>query len=327
MTMKIAIPDDYQDAVRTLDCFQKLNGHQVSISREHISEPEALAARLQGAEALVLIRERTPITSSLLALLPDLRFIVQTGKRAPHIDLAACTRHGVAVVYATPTVSGRPYATAELAWGLILSAMRSIPQEVASIKAGHWQSTFGRALHGHTLSIFGYGNIGSLIATYGQAFGMKVLAWGREGSRARAHADGIEVAASKDALFRDADVLSLHIALTEETRGIVSARDLAQMKSSALLVNTSRAALIEPGALEEALRAGRPGYAAVDVYENEPVRDHPLLHMDNVVCTPHLGYVEKDSYELLFGAAFDRLLAFVAGDPVDVANPEALKRA
>jgi len=325
--MKIAIPDDYQDAVRTLDCFQKLNGHQISISREHVSDPEALAAHLQGAEALVLIRERTPITESLLALLPDLRFIAQTGKRAPHIDLAACTRHGVAVVYATPKVSGRPYATAELAWGLILSAMRYIPQEVASMKAGHWQSTLGRALHGRTLSIFGYGNIGSLVATYGQAFGMKVLVWGREGSRTRAHADGIEVAVSKDALFRDADVLSLHLALMEETRGIVSARDLAQMKSSALLVNTSRAALIEPGALVEALRAGRPGYAAVDVYENEPVTDHPLLHMDNVVCTPHLGYVEKDSYELLFGAAFDQLLAFIAGDQVDVANPEALKRA
>ena len=325
--MKIAIPDDYQDAVRTLDCFQKLNGHQVSIFREHVSDHEALAACLQGAEALVLIRERTPITESLLALLPDLRFIAQTGKRAPHIDLAACTRHGVAVVYATPKVSGRPYATAELAWGLILSAMRYIPQEVASMKAGHWQSTLGRALHGRTLSIFGYGNIGSLVATYGQAFGMKVLAWGREGSRTRAHADGMEVAVSKDALFRDSDVLSLHLALMEETRGIVSARDLAQMKSSALLVNTSRAALIEPGALVEALRAGRPGYAAVDVYENEPVTDHPLLHMDNVVCTPHLGYVEKDSYELLFGAAFDQLLAFIAGDPVDVANPEALKRA
>ena len=325
--MKIAIPDDYQDAVRTLACFQKLNGHQVSIIREHVSNPEALAARLQGAEALVLIRERTPITESLLAFLPDLRFIVQTGKRAPHIDLAACTRHGVAVVYATPTVAMRQNATAELAWGLILSAMSYIPQEVASLKAGHWQSTLGRVLHGRTLAIFGYGKIGSLVASYGQAFGMKVLVWGREGSRTRAHADGIEVAASKDALFRDADVLSLHIALTEETRGIVSARDLAQMKSSALLVNTSRAALIAPGALEEALRSGRPGYAAVDVYENEPVADHPLLHMDNVICTPHLGYVEKDSYEQLFGAAFDQLLAFVAGDTVNIANPEALKRA
>ncbi len=325
--MKIAIPDDYQDAVRTLDCFQKLNEQHVVITREHIGDPEVLASRLQGVQALVLIRERTPITEALLARLPDLRLIVQTGKRAPHLDLAACTRHGVAVVYATPPDPGRPYATAELTWGLILAAMRFIPQEVASVKAGHWQRTLGRALHGRTLGIFGYGHIGSLVATYGQTFGMRVLAWGREGSRARAQADGIEVAASRDALFRDADVLSLHLALTEETRGIVSAGDLAKMKSSALFVNTSRAALVEPGALEEALRAGRPGYAAVDVYESEPVADHPLLHMDNVVCTPHLGYVEKDSYEALFGAAFDQLLAFAAGDLINVANPEALKHA
>ena len=325
--MKIAIPDDYQDAVRMLDCFQKLNEQQVVISREHISDPEVLAARLQGVEALVLIRERTPIIEALLARLPDLHLIVQTGKRAPHIDLAACTRHGVAVVYATPPHPGRPYATAELTWGLILAAMRFLPQEVVSAKAGRWQRTLGRALSGRTLGIFGYGNIGRLIATYGQAFGMRVLVWGREGSRARAHADGIEVAASRDALFRDTDVLSLHLALMEETRGIVSAGDLAKMKSSALFVNTSRAALIEPGALEEALRAGRPGYAAVDVYESEPVADHPLLHMDNVVCTPHLGYVEKDSYESLFGAAFDQLLAFAAVNRTNVANPEALKRA
>jgi D-3-phosphoglycerate dehydrogenase / 2-oxoglutarate reductase len=323
--MKIAIPDDYQDAVRTLNCFQKLDGQQVIISREHIRDPEVLAARLQGVEGLVLIRERTPINEALLALLPDLRLIVQTGKRASHIDLAACTRHGVAVVYATPPDPGRSYATAELTWGLILAAMRFIPQEVTSMKAGHWQSTLGRTLHGRTLGIFGYGNIGSLVAAYGQAFGMRVLVWGREGSRSRAQADGIEVATSQDALFRDVDVLSLHLALGEETRGIVSAGDLAKMKSSALFVNTSRAALIEPGALEEALRAGRPGYAAVDVYESEPVVDHPLLHMDNVVCTPHLGYVEKDSYESLFGAAFDQLLAFAAGNRVNVANPEALK--
>lgn len=322
--MKIAIPDDYQDAVRTLDCFQKLDGQQVIIAHEHIRDPQALAARLQSVEALVLIRERTPINEALLALLPDLRLIVQTGKRAPHIDFAACTRHGVAVVYATPLNSSSS-VTAELTWGLILAAMRSIPQEVASMKAGRWQSTLGRTLYGRTLGIFGYGNIGSQVATYGQVFGMRVLVWGREGSRSRAQANGIEVAASKDALFRNADVLSLHLALSEETRGIVTAKDLAQMKPSALFVNTSRAALIEPGALEEALRAGRPGYAAVDVYEDEPVADHPLLHMDNVICTPHLGYVEKDNYEALLGAAFDQLLAFAAGERANVANPEALK--
>lgn len=293
--MRIAIPDDYQDAVRTLDCFQKLNGQHVVITCEHLSDPEVLAARLQGVEALVLIRERTPITEALLARLPDLRLIVQTGKRAPHIDLVACTRHGVAVVYTTPPDTGRPYATAELTWGLILAAMPFIPQEVASMKAGHWQRTLGRALHDRTLGIFGYGHIGSLVATYGRAFGMWVLAWGREGSLARAQADSIEAAASRDALFRAADVLSLHLVLTEETRSIVSAGDLAKMKLSALFVNTSRAALVEPGALVEALRAGRP------------------------------GYVEKDSYESLFGAAFDQLLAFAAGDRTKVANPEALK--
>src|SRR5450755_3216642 len=211
--MRIAIPDDYQDAVRTLDCFQQLNGQQVVIIREHLSDPEALVAHLRGVEALVLIRERTPISEALLARLPDLRLIVQTGKRAPHIDLAACTRHGVAVVYATPTDAGRPYATAELAWGLILSAMRNIPREVASLKAGHWQSTLGRALHGRTLGIFGYGNIGSLIATYGQAFGMKVLAWGGAGSRARAFAEGVTFAPRKVALSGDAVVRGLLLPL------------------------------------------------------------------------------------------------------------------
>lgn len=323
--MKIAIPDDYQDAVRTLACFHKLNGQHVVIIREHLSDPEALAAHLQEVEALVLIRERTPITGALLEHLPDLRLIIQTGKRAPHIDIAACTRHGVVVVYATPPDGGSSSATAELTWGLILSAMRFIPQEVTSMKAGHWQSTLGRVLHGQTLGIFGYGHIGSLVATYGRAFGMRVLAWGREGSLVRAQADSIEVAASRDALFREADILSLHLVLTQETRGIVSAADLANMKPSALFVNTSRAGLVEASALVEALRAGRPGYAAVDVYESEPVTDHPLLHMDNVICTPHLGYVERDNYESLFEAAFDHLLAFAAGDRTQVANPEALK--
>jgi D-3-phosphoglycerate dehydrogenase len=321
--MKIAIPDDYQDAVRTLDCFQKLNGHQIDIFHDHVKDPEILAARLQETEALVLIRERTPITEPLLALLPNLRLIVQTGRQAPHLDVAACTRHGVAVIHAVSTAVERPYATAELTWGLILATMRRIPQEVASLKAGHWQSSpLGRVLHGQTLGIFSYGQIGSLVASYGQAFGMKVLAWGREGSRSRAQTDGFEVAANKDAFFREADVLCLHLKLGTETRGIVTAEDLAKMKPSALLVNTSRAGLIEAGALEKALRAGRPGYAAVDVYESEPLTDHPLLHLDNAVCTPHLGYVEKDSYEHLLGAAFDQLLAFSAGKQVEISNPE-----
>lgn len=322
--MKIVIPDDYQDAVRGLACFQKLHGHEVSTLQEHFSDVERLAAYLQEAEALILIRERTPITEQLLALLPRLRLIVQTGKQAPHLDLAACTRQGVAVIYAVPTVPEKPYATAELTWGLILAAARFIPQEVAALQAGQWQSTLGRVLHGRTLGIFGYGRIGSLIAHYGQAFGMHVLVWGRAGSRARAQSDGVAVAASRDALFSAADVLSLHLRLTEETRGLITAADLANMQSSALLVNTSRAGLIAIGALEQALQAGRPGYAAVDVYPDEPLTDYPLLHMRNVVCTPHLGYVEKDSYEQLFGAAFEQLLAFEAGHYEEVANPEIL---
>lgn len=324
--MKIAIPDDYQDAVRTLACFQKLNGHEVSTFQEHMSDPEALAQRLRGIDALVLIRERTPITEQLLALLPDLRLIVQTGRQAPHLDLAACTRHGVAVIYAVPSAAGKPYATAELTWGLILAATRHIPQEVASLQAGHWQSAFGRTLHGHTLGIYGYGQIGSLIASYGRAFGMRVLAWGRERSRAQAQADGFEVAASREALFSTSDILSLHLKLGPETRGIVTAQDLASMKPSALLVNTSRAGLIAVGALEQALRAGRPGSAAVDVYESEPVIDHPLLHLSNALCTPHIGFVETDYYESILGSAFDQLLAFAAGQREAVANPEIFTR-
>ncbi len=320
--MRIVIPDDYQDAVRNLDCFNKfklnLSEHQVTIYRDSVKKTETLAERFRGAEALVLIRERTAITEPLLALLPDLKLICQTGKGIAHIDLAACTRHGVAVAVG----GGAPYAPAELTWGLILAALRHIPQEVARMKTGQWQTTLGTGLRGRTLGILGYGKIGNLVAGYGHAFGMHVLVWGREGSLARARADGFETVASQRELFRRADVLSLHVKLVKETRGIVTAADLAEMKPSALLVNTSRAELIAPHVLEEALRAGRPGSAAVDVYEVEPVEDHPLLHLDNVICTPHLGFVEKDSYELYFETAFDQLLAFAAGNPVDIVNPE-----
>lgn len=318
--MNIVIPDDYQDAVRTLDCFRKLDGQQVRIYRDSAKDVETLAERFQDADVLVLIRERTAITAPLLERLPKLKLICQTGRGIPHIHLEACTRHGVAVAVG----GGSPYAPAELAWGLVLAAMRHIPQEVARLKAGQWQTTLGTGLHGRTLGIYGYGKLGSLIAGYGRAFGMHVLVWGREGSLSRARAEGFAHAASREALFRESDVLSLHLKLTGETRGIVTASDLAMMKPSALLVNTSRAGLIEPGALEAALRAGRPGFAAVDVYEDEPVTDHTLLHMDNVVCTPHLGYVEKDSYELYFSTAFDQLLAFFQGNPTGIVNPEAL---
>ncbi len=315
--MKIVIPDDYQNAVRTLDCFKMLDGHQVTTYQDHVSDTETQASRFQEADALVLIRERTPITGELLALLPNLKVIVQTGKQAPHLDQDACSRHGVEVIFAAPMVfgsSGKPYATAELTWALVMAAMRHIPQEVAFLKEGHWQQTLGLSIYNRVLGIYSYGNIGSLVASYGRAFGMRVMVWGREGSRSRAESDGFASANSREEFFRESDVLCLHLRATEETRGVVTAEDLAKMKSTAVLVNTSRARLIAPGALVEALKNGHPGYAAVDVYEQEPVtdKDNPLLHMDNVICTPHLGYVEKDTYENIFSAAFEQVLLFAA---------------
>ncbi|HEX8619693.1 MAG TPA: D-2-hydroxyacid dehydrogenase family protein [Thermoanaerobaculia bacterium] len=305
--MRIVIPDDYHDAVRGLACFSKLAGHDVTIFNDTVRGVDELAHRFQDADALVLIRERTAITDPLLERLPRLRIISQTGKGAAHIDTDACERRGVKVLVGT----GSPHAPAELTWALILAAMRRIPQEAARLRAGGWQGDLGTTVRGRRLGIFGYGKIGTLVAGFGRAFGMNVVAWGREGSRTRAIADGVPFAETKEAFFETADVLSLHVRLTGETRGIVSRGDLARMKPDALLVNTSRAELIEPGALEQALRAGRPGFAAVDVYEEEPVTnaDHPLLALPNALCTPHLGYVERDSYELYLGQAFDNLLA------------------
>ncbi|SDJ68350.1 D-2-hydroxyacid dehydrogenase family protein [Billgrantia gudaonensis] len=310
--MKIVIPDDYQDCVRTLDAFGKLDGHAVTVYHDTLTDVDALAERFQDAEALVLIRERTPITAELLARLPNLKAISQTGGGAAHVDMAACRERGITVMAGT----GSPHAAAELTWGLVLAAMRHIPEEAANLEAGRWQRTLGTGLKGRTLGIFGYGRIGRLVARYAQAFEMNVLAWGREGTRERAAADGCEIAASQHELFERADVLSLHLRLNDATRGIVTADHLARMKPSALLVNTARAPLIEAGALERALRAGRPGQAAVDVFDEEPVTAHPLLEMPNLLATPHLGYVEKDSYELYFGDAFDNLLAFLDGRPV-----------
>ncbi|MET0964532.1 MAG: D-2-hydroxyacid dehydrogenase family protein [Noviherbaspirillum sp.] len=321
--MKIAILDDYQDAVRTLDCYRMLDDHELTIWNDHVEDVELLAQRLADTEVLVLIRERSSIGEALLARLPRLKLISQHGV-TPHIDLAACTRHGVIV---SAGQYGRPsYATAEFTWGLIIGAMRHIPQEVARLKAGHWQSTLGDVLHGRTLGIFGYGRIGALIANYGKAFGMEVMVWGRETTLDKARADGYRIAASKRELFERSDVLSLHLRLTDATRGIVSAQDLAAMKSSALIVNTSRAGLIEAGALESALRAGRPGKAAIDVYEHEPLQgaDHALLALNNALCTPHLGYVERDAYEFGFGKVFEQVLAYAGGAPVQVVNPEVL---
>lgn len=303
--MHVVIPDDYQDAVRSLTCFSKLAGHDVTIYRDTVKDVDALAERFRDADALVLIRERTAIDDALLERLPRLKLIAQTGKGTAHIDTAACERRGVKVAVGT----GSPYAPAELTWALVLAAMRRIPQEAARMREGGWQGSLGTTVRGRTLGIFGYGKIGTLVAGFGRAFGMNVLAWGRAGSLSRAQADGHAVAGDQAALFEQSDVLSLHLRLTKETRGIVTAQDLARMKPTALLVNTSRAELIEPGALVEALRAGRPAFAAVDVYEEEPVADHPLLQMDNALCTPHLGYVERDSYELYFGQAFDAINA------------------
>jgi D-3-phosphoglycerate dehydrogenase / 2-oxoglutarate reductase len=322
--MKITILDDYHDTVRTLACFRKLAGYDVTIWNDHTKDVDVLAGRLKDTEALVLIRERTPIRAPLLDRLPNLRLISQRSVY-PHIDVAACTRNGV--ILSSSQHPGRPsYSTAELAWGLVIAAMRQIPQQMASLKAGKWQTGVGTGLRGRILGVHSYGRIGSAVAGYGKAFGMKVVAWGGEASLARARADGLRVARSREAFFEECDVISLHLRLYDATRGSVTRADLARMKPTALLVNTSRAGLIQPGALVEALRAGRPGMAAVDVYEEEPLLDtsHPLLNMDNVVCTPHIGYVERDGYEEQFDDIFDQIIAYAAGKPINVINPEAL---
>jgi D-3-phosphoglycerate dehydrogenase len=322
--MRVSILDDYQDAVRTLACFRKLDAHQVTVWNDHTTDTGVLAERLKDTEALVLIRERTPIRKPLLERLPKLKLISQNSAY-PHIDVETCTRRGVVV---SSNMQSRPsYATAELTWGLVIAALRRIPQEAAALKAGGWQTSVGTGLHGSTLGIYGYGKIGAVVAGYGRAFGMKVLVWAREASLARARQDGHAAAAGKAALFEQSDVLSVHLRLVEATRGIVAAADLARMKPGALFVNTSRAGLVAPGALEAALRAGRPGHAAVDVFEEEPVLGarHPLLALDNALCTPHIGYVERDAYEYAFGNAFEQILAFAAGRPINVVNPEALR--
>jgi len=322
--MNITILDDYADTIRTLSCFRKLDGHRVEIWNDHVQDTDALAERLKDTEALVLIRERTRIEAGLLDRLTKLRLISQRSVY-PHIDIAACTRHGVIV--SSGQHPGTPsYATAELTWGLILAAMRQIPLQVASLRAGNWQSGVGRTLRGKILGIYGYGRIGRAVAGYGKAFGMNVLVWAREGSLAEARADGYATAQTKEIFFEEADIVSLHMRLVPATRGIVTAGDLARRKTSALLVNTSRAGLIQPDALVEALRAGRPGMAAIDVFEHEPVLDtrDPLLSMDNVVCTPHIGYVTLEEYEIQFSDIFDQILAYCAGNPINVVNPDAI---
>jgi D-3-phosphoglycerate dehydrogenase len=323
--MKISILDDYFDTLRTLDCFAKLKGHDVTIHNDHVQDVDALAERLKDTEVLVLIRERTQIRGPLLERLPKLKLISQRSVY-PHIDIAACTRLGI-IVSSSQHADTPSYAAAELTWGLVLAAMRQIPQQMAALKSGNWQIGVGHTLRGKTLGIYGYGRIGSVVAGYGRAFGMKVLVWAREKALAQARIDGYATATGKQEFFEQCDVLSLHMRLVDATRGIVTAGDLARMKPTALLVNTSRAPLIAPGALVDALRKGRPGMAAVDVYEKEPLRDvnDPLLTMDNVVCTPHIGYVTRDEYELQFTDIFDQIVDYAAGKPSNVVNPDVLK--
>jgi D-3-phosphoglycerate dehydrogenase len=322
--MKISILDDYHDTVRTLACFKKLEGHDVTIWNDHVQDVDALAERLKGTEVLVLIRERTRIRAPLIESLPNLKLISQRSGY-PHIDIDACTERGIVV--SSSQHPGTPsYSTAELTWGLILAAMRQIPAQMASLKAGNWQTGVGLSLRNKTLGVFGYGRIGSTVAGYGRAFGMNVVVWARPQSMVRAKAEGHLVAPGKPAFFERCDVLTLHMRLVDATRGIVTADDLRRMKPTALLVNTSRAQLIERGALVDALKAGRPGMAAVDVYEEEPVRDttHALLNMDNVVCTPHLGYVSREEFEIQFTDIFDQIVAYAAGNPINVVNPDVL---
>jgi D-3-phosphoglycerate dehydrogenase / 2-oxoglutarate reductase len=319
--MEVAILDDWFDTLRTLPCFERLEGHQVTVFTDHVEDTTRLAERLQGFDALVLIRERTEIRAPLLERVPGLRLISQRSV-FPHIDVETCTRLGITVC--SNLHAGSPsYATAELTWALVLAAMRQIPKQVASCKAGEWQAGVGHSLNGKTLGLYGYGRIANVVARYGAAFGMRVLVWARPESLERAHTDGLEVATSRESFFAECDVLSLHLRLVPATRGIVEKTDLERMKPSALLVNTSRASLIASGALVDALRCGRPGMAALDVFDEEPLRDpsHPLLNLDNVLCTPHIGYVTHEEWELQFADVFDQVNAFAAGAPINVVNP------
>lgn len=324
--MKVTILDDYFDTLRTLACFRKLNRHRVDIWTDHVQDTDVLAERLKDTEALVLIRERTHIQAPLLERLTKLRLISQRSVY-PHIDLDACTRHGV-IVSSDQHTDTPSYAAAELAWGLVLAAMRQIPRQMQSLQSGRWQAGIGHSLRGKTLGIHGYGRIGTTVAGYGKAFGMHVLVWAREPSRQRARADGYAAADSQETFYETCDIVTLHMRLVSATRGAVRLSDLARMKPTALLVNTSRAELIEPRALLDALRSGRPGMAAVDVYEHEPVRDptDPLLTLPNVVCTPHIGYVTRDEYEIQFSDVFDQIVAYAGGHPINVVNPEVLER-
>ena len=323
--MRVSILDDYFDTVRSLDCFSALDGHEVTVWNDHVDDVDVLARRLASTEVLVLIRERTTITADLLERLPDLRLISQRSV-FPHIDVEACTRLGIVV--SSDLHQGSPsMATAELTWGLVIAAMRRIPQQMSSLRAGRWQESVGESLGGKTLGLFGYGRIAQVVAGYAKVFEMPVLVWAREESRARAATAGLEVASDKGDLFERSDVLCVHLRLVASTRGIVTAGDLNRMQATSLFVNTSRAGLVEPDALTGALRRGRPGMAAVDVFDEEPLRDSkdPLLHLDNIICTPHIGYVTRGEWELQFRDIFDQIVAYSAGTPANVINPDVLE--
>ena len=332
--MNIVILDDYQDAVRKLDCAAKLEPYQAKVYTNTVKGQGQLSVRLKDADVIVLIRERTHLTRQLIEKLPKLKLVVQTGRVGSHIDVNACTEHGIAVAEGT----GSPVAPAELTWALIMAASRRLPQYIGNLKHGAWQQSgfkagsmpanfgIGTVLKGKTLGIWGYGKIGQLIASYGKVFGMRILVWGRTASREQAIADGFATASSQEEFFAQSDVLTLHLRLVDETRGIVRLEDLARMKPTALLVNTSRAELIEAEALVSALTRGRPGMAAVDVFETEPIlQGHALLRIENCICTPHIGYVEQNSYEMYFGAAFDNVVNFIKGTPTNIVNPGALQ--
>ncbi len=332
--MNIIILDDYQDAVRKLKCATLLEPLNAKVFTNTVKGIGQLSVRLRDADVLVLIRERTHFPRALLEKLPRLKLISQTGRVTGHIDVETCTRMGIAVAEG----AGSPVAPAELTWALIMASMRRLPQYIGNLKHGAWQQSglktasmppnfaLGMVLWGKTLGIWGYGKIGRLVAGYGRAFGMQVLVWGSEAARARAVADGHQAAHECEGFFETCDVLSLHLRLSDSTRGIVRHDALARMKPTALLVNTSRAELLEDGALVAALNRGRPGMAAIDVFESEPIlQGHPLLRLENAVCTPHIGYVELDSYEQYFRAAFENVLAFIAKSPSNLVNPEALR--
>ena len=322
--VKIAILDDYQDAARTLQCFGKLAGHDVVSITRHVRDPDGLAQCLDDAQAVVMIQQRCPLPRAAIERLPaSVRLLSQTGRNVSHIDVAACTERGI-IVAAGGTSNSHP--PAELTWALILASLRNLPLEAAALKSGRWQSTLGVQLHGRTLGIYAYGKIGSIVAGVGRAFGMRVICFGRSGSTARAREAGFEIAESRAAFFFAADIVSLHLPLNKETRGIVKPADLALMKPTALLVNTSRAGLVGDAVLADALRSGRPGRAAVDVFDDEPVlgANNPLVGIDACLCTPHLGYVERDTYERYLGNAFDQVAAYAAGKPINVVNPEVL---